>query len=145
MDFVISSYFPGFRPPVTLPSHEMFLLLKEEGMRKMVSDHYDLLAKSTIKDLFPKNPVALEKAKENSADFFIQICGGPEYFNKHRGQPLLIRRHKPFKITAEGRLVWLNCYKSVLQKINLPDEVLLSYWNYIDVFSKWMVNSWNDI
>lgn len=145
MDFVITSYIPGFRPPVTLPSREMFLLLKEEGMRKMVSDHYDLLARSTISDLFPKNPIAFEKAKENSADFFIQICGGPEYFNKHRGQPMLNRRHQPFKITPESREVWLNCYKSVLRNLNLPGDVILSFWNYIDVFSKWMVNSVDNV
>lgn len=141
MDFTISKYYPGVRPQVTLPSNEMFLLLKEEGMRKMINDFYDLLVESEIKELFPKNPIALEKAKEHSADFFIQICGGPAYFNKNRGQPKLNQRHQPFKITAEGREVWLNCYKSVLQKINLPGDVLLSFWNYLDVFSKWMVNS----
>jgi len=141
MDFTISKYYPGVRPQVTLPSNEMFLLLKEEGMRKMISDFYDLLVESELKELFPKNPVALEKAKEHSADFFIQICGGPAYFNTNRGQPKLNQRHQPFKITAEGREVWLNCYKSVLQKINLPGDVLLSFWNYLDIFSKWMVNS----
>lgn len=141
MQFEISTYFPGVRPGVTLPSDQMFLLLKEEGMRKMVSDHYDLLTESNIKDLFPKNPIALEKAKKNSADFFIQICGGPMYFNKNRGKPQLNRRHLPFKITAEARIEWLNCYKQVLEKMDLPDDVLLSFWNYLDVFSKWMVNS----
>lgn len=141
MDFVISKYFPGVRPGVTLPSKQMFTLLGEEGMRKMVSDHYDLLKESEIKDLFPKNQIAFEKAKEHSADFFIQICGGPEYFNQNRGMPQLNRRHLPFKITAEGRQVWLNCYIDVLQKLKLPSEVLNSFWNYLDVFSKWMVNS----
>lgn len=141
MELEISEYFKGVRPRVTLPTHQMFNLLKEEGIRQMVSDHYDLLVQSSIKELFPKNPIALEKAKENSADFFIQICGGPDYFNQHRGMPQLNRRHKPFKITAEGRVEWLNCYRTVLQKLDLPEEVLLSFWNYIDVFSKWMVNS----
>lgn len=141
MEFNISKYFPGIRPSVTLPSQQMFKLLKEEGIRKMVDDHYDLLAESSIKDLFPKNPIALEKAKEHSADFFIQICGGPDYFNQKRGFPQLKRRHLPFKITAEARIEWLNCYKKVLEKLDLHDEVLFSFWNYIDDFSKWMVNS----
>ncbi len=141
MDFVITKYFPGVRPAVTLPTHQMYHLLKEEGMRQMVSDHYDLLVKSSIKDLFPKNPIALEKAKEHSADFFIQICGGPDYFNKNRGKPQLNRRHLPFKITAEARIEWLNCYQQVLSRLDLPDDVKLSFWNYLDVFSKWMVNS----
>jgi hemoglobin len=141
VDFTITSYTPGFRPAVTLPTKEIFALLGEGGIRKMVSDHYDLLVESEIKHLFPKNPIALEKAKENSADFFIQICGGPPYFNQNRGKPQLFQRHLPFKINAEGREVWLNCYKPVLQKMDLPPDVLLSFWNYIEVFSKWMVNS----
>ena len=140
MEFNISEYEPG-RPDVTLPSHQMFQLLKEEGIRQMVSDHYDLLAKSSIKDLFPKNPIALGKAKEHSADFFIQICGGPDYFNQNRGMPQLKRRHLPFKITADDRKVWLDCYRKVLKKLDLPEEVLQSFWNYLDVFSVWMVNS----
>ena len=141
MEFTISNYIPGQRPQVTLPTSEMFLLLKEEGMRKMVSDHYDLLKESAIKDLFPKNPILLEKAKEHSADFFIQICSGPMYFNKNRGRPMLNKRHLPFKISAEAREEWLNCYKQVLEQLNLPEKVLQSFWNYLDVFSVWMVNS----
>ncbi|MBT3385619.1 MAG: globin [Prolixibacteraceae bacterium] len=141
MELTISNFIPGQRPEVELPSGEMFRLLEEEGMRKMVSDHYNLLKESDIKDLFPKNPVALEKAKEHSADFFIQICGGPMYFNKNRGRPMLNKRHLPFKITADARTVWLDCYKPILEKIDLPEEVVKSFWNYLNVFSKWMVNS----
>ena len=143
MELAISKYVPGYRPNVTLPSKQVYSILGEEGMRKMVSDFYDLLAASEIKDLFPKNEIALEKAKEHSADFFIQICGGPAYFNRNRGQPKLNQRHLPFKITAEARETWLNCYKLVLLKQNLPHEVMLSFWNYIEVFSKWMVNTQN--
>jgi hemoglobin len=119
----------------------MFHLLQEEGMRKMVSDHYDLIVQSPVKDLFPKNPIALEKAKEHSADFFIQICGGPDYFNQHRGLPQLNRRHRPFTITAEARIEWMKCYQQVLSRLDISEEVVLSFWNYLDVFSKWMVNS----
>ena len=142
MELLISKYLPGEKPDVTLPSIKMFEILGEEGIRSLVSNHYDLLAKSEIKDLFPKNPVALDKAKEHSADFFIQICGGPMYFNKNRGKPMLNRRHLPFKITAEGRIIWLECYKTALLNTNLPEEVLFSFWNYLDVFSKWMVNTY---
>ena len=142
MELLISKYLPGEKPDVTLPSIKMFEILGEEGIRSLVSNHYDLLVQSEIKNLFPKNPLALEKAKEHSADFFIQICGGPMYFNKNRGKPMLNRRHIPFKITAEGRIIWLECYKTALLNTNLPEEVLFSFWNYLDVFSKWMVNTY---
>ena len=141
MELKITKYIPGIKPGVTLPTTQMFDILGEEGIRKMISDFYDLLAKSEVAHLFPKNPIGLEKAKEHSGDFFIQICGGPMYFNKNRGRPMLNSRHLPFKITPTAREIWLQCYSEVLGKMNLPDEVLISFWNYLDTFSKWMVNS----
>ena len=141
MELNISKYTPGIKPGVTLPSTQMLEILGEEGMRKMISDFYDLLIQSEIKDIFPKNPVALEKAKEHSADFFIQICGGPAYFNQNRGQPRLNQRHLPFKITPEAREVWLDNYRKVLLQLDLQEDVVISFWNYLDVFSKWMVNT----
>lgn len=124
-----------------MPPKEMFSLLQEEGIRQLVSDHYNLLRESSIAHLFPKNPVAFEKAKEHSADFFIQICGGPMYFNKNRGKPQLFKRHLPHKINPAARVVWLDCYKQVLEKLELPDNVKQTFWDYLDIFSIWMVNT----
>lgn len=142
MELAISKYIRGEKPDVQLPSTQVLSILGEKGIRELVSNHYDLLIQSEIKELFPKNPIALEKAKEHSADFFIQICGGPMYFNKNRGKPMLNRRHLPFKITSEARIVWLSCYRDVLSTRELPADVLLSFWNYLNVFSKWMVNTY---
>ena len=141
MELEISKYIPGVKPNVTLPTTQMFEILGEEGIRRMISDFYNLLTKSEVAHLFPKNPIGLEKAKEHSADFFIQICSGPMYFNKNRGRPMLNRRHLAFKITPGAREVWLECYRKVLLKMDLPDEVLSSFWDYLDTFSKWMVNT----
>ena len=141
MEFRISEYERGTRPDVTLPSTQLFTLLGEEGIRNLVSDHYDLLKISGVKHLFPQDELGLQRAKEHSSDFFIQICGGPMYFSKHRGKPQLYKRHLPHKITPEARKEWLECYKQVLGKRELPEEVLQSFWNYLDVFSIWMVNS----
>jgi hemoglobin len=140
MEFQISEFNRGNRPEVTLPSSEMFRILGEEGIRRLVSDHYDLLAQSAVKHLFPDDAAGLERAKMNTSDFFVQVCGGPMYFNKNRGRPMMYKRHLPFKITPEARIVWLECYREALQKQELPDVVALSFWNYINVFSMWMVN-----
>lgn len=141
MDFRITNYEFGQRPQVTLPAKELLTILKEEGIRQMVSDHYDLLSQSEIKHLFPRIEEALEKAKQRSSDFFIQILGGHPYFNENRGKPMLAGRHAGFKITSEARIVWLNCYQQVLSKLNVPEEVIQSFWNYLNVFSFWMVNT----
>ena len=143
MEFIITHYEFGERPPVTIPSPEFLKILKEEGIRQLVSNHYDLLSKSEIKHLFPRIDEELDKAKQRSSDFFIQICGGYPYFNENRGKPMLARRHATFAITPEARIVWLNCYQRVLSELELPDDVILSFWNYLNVFSFWMVNTRN--
>lgn len=141
MELLITEYRPGERPHVERPSVEMYKILGEVGIRSLVDDHYELLKASPVKDLFPENEPGLEKAKKNAADFFVQICGGPMYFNKNRGRPMMYKRHLPHKITPVARKVWLECYREALLKRNLPEDVMLSFWNYLDVFSIWMVNS----
>ncbi len=141
MEFRINHYEFGQRPAVTIPSPEFLKIIKEEGVRQLVSDHYDLLSKSSIKHLFPKIEEQLDKAKQRSSDFFIQICGGHPYFNENRGKPMLAQRHSPFAITSEARIVWLECYQQVLSKIQIPEDVLQSFWDYLNVFSFWMVNT----
>ena len=141
MDLSISQFEFGQRSGVTIPTPEFLEKLTEAGIRKMVSDHYDLLSRSEVKHLFPRIDEALDKAKQRSSDFFIQICGGHPYFNENRGKPVLVRRHAPFAITPEARMVWLNCYQQVLSTLDIPEELILSFWNYLNVFSSWMVNT----
>ena len=83
MDYSINTYSFGQRPAVTLPTPEFLEKMTEAGIRKMVSDHYNLLVQSEISHLFPRIEEALEKAKQRSSDFFIQICGGYPYFNEN--------------------------------------------------------------
>ncbi len=141
MEFKTSKYIPGARPDVSLPSTQMYSILGDEGIRQLVSDHYDLLKESEVKHLFPQDEEGLQKAKKHASDFFIQICGGPMYFSKNRGKPMLYKRHLPHKITSGAREEWLKCYKEALVKLDLPEDVMQSFWNYLDVFSIWMVNA----
>ena len=141
MQYNITQAQLGVRPQVVIPSRKVYEELQEVGIRKMVSDHYDLLVKSEIKNLFPPTPELVEIAKKNAADFFVQICGGKPYFNQNRGAPKMGIRHAPFKITQNARKVWLQTYKEVLEKQNISEEAKQSFWNYLDIFSIWMMNS----
>lgn len=141
MDFSISQYEFGQRPAVSLPSPQLLDVFTESGIRKLVSDHYDLLSQSEIRHLFPRIEEALDKAKQRSSDFFIQICGGHPYYNENRGKPMLAKRHAPFAITPEARVVWLKCYQQVLSGLDIPEDLIQSFWNYLNVFSFWMVNT----
>lgn len=141
MEFEISEGKLGMRPQVALPDPRILEYLKESGVRKLISKHYDLLVTSNIQHLFPQNENGIERAKEHSADFFIQILGGHPYFNENRGKPMLVRRHMPFKITAEARITWLECYRDALLSTDMPKYLLETYWNYLNVFSIWMINT----
>jgi len=123
------------------PNVDIYKFLGENGIRQIVNDHYELLIVSDIKSIFPPKGDLLEGAKRRSADFFVQRLGGPEYYKLSRGNPKLASRHLPFKITPKARIEWLNCYRQVLSKLdNIPNELVLEFWNWLDEFSNWMVN-----
>ncbi len=144
MNFDIT-YAPfGTRPPVTKPSPSFLAEVTEEGMRKLISKHYDSIKESDIYPLFPQDDAEFEQAKLNSSDFFIQICGGPAYFNAHRGAPMMAKRHAPFAITPKARETWLKLYIPLLEELleqGVSEESVKSFWNYLDIFSIWMTNT----
>ena len=141
MNYTITQSQVGARPPVQLPNPEILTHLGEEGMREIVAQHYELLKLSNIRGLFPPTDEGFEAAKKHAADFFIQICGGPRYFDESRGQPRMVARHAPFKITPTARKVWLESYIEILEKLDMKEELKLSFWTYIDIFSIWMMNT----
>ena len=141
MDLQITNYKFGEKPTVTRPDPEFLNVMGEQGIRDMVSRFYDLLRLSPIKHLFKEDETEFQQSKLHSSDFMIQILGGTEYYNKHRGQPKMANRHAPFSITSEGRVEWLKCYRQVLLEIDAPEQLVESFWNYLNVFSNWMVNT----
>ena len=58
------------RPQVVLPDPMVLAVLTEEGMRKLVSDHYELLKDSEIKEMFPQDEKGFALAKKHAARFF---------------------------------------------------------------------------
>ena len=144
MNLQITQVMFGVRVPVTKPIPEFLLEMGEDGIRELVSEHYDKLRVSDIKYLFPLDEKEFEEAKIHSSDFFIQICGGPKHFNNNRGAPQMVGRHAPFRITAEARQTWLELYKPLILELKEKDVTetsLQSFWNYLDVFSSWMINT----
>ncbi len=132
----------GTRVEVLRPVPEFYATVGEEGMRKLIDAHYELLKVSDAKHLFPiddDNEFAL--AKKHAGDFFIQYLGGPRYFEQSRGAPQMVGRHAPFAITAMMRRVWLIAYKEALETVDAPQALKESFWDYLNTFSTWMVNT----
>jgi len=145
LNFSILPYQEGYNPPVTKPNPAFLTEIGEEGMRALLDRFYMGLFESPIKELFPKEIDVMKNAGQTSADFFIQICGGTPYFNQNRGAPQMGRRHAPFAITPDARLHWLICFEEALQPIidekQSSEENIQSFWDYINVFSIWMINA----
>ena len=145
LDFSILPFTEGVNPPVTKPNPAFLTDITEQGMRNLLDRFYMGLFESPIKNIFPLDKEEMKIAGQHSADFFIQICGGPKYFNQNRGAPQMRGRHAPFHITPNARLHWLVTFEEALQPIIneklSSEENIQSFWNYLNVFSQWMVNA----
>jgi hemoglobin len=145
LNFSILPYQEGVTPPVVKPNPGFLTDIGEEGMRALLDRFYMQLFESPIKALFPKEIDTMKDAGQTSADFFIQISGGTPYFNQNHGAPQMGRRHAPFAITPDARLHWLVCFEDALQPIiddkQSSEENIQSFWDYINVFSIWMINA----
>ena len=145
MNLVITDGVLGVRPPVTKPHPGFLYEVGEERFKKLVHDHYDLIRESSIAFLFPVfDDEEFADAADNAFSFLIQICGGPRYFEQKRGKPQMVGRHAPFRIDESSRRVWLELYAQLL--ISLADEginqeYIQSFWDYLDIFSIWMINT----
>ncbi len=104
----------GEFPAVTKPHPGFFYEVGEERFRELVNAHYDLIRESDIAFLFPVDDEDFAEAQKHAADFLIQICGGPNYFEQTRGEARLVGRHAPFRIDEAGRHTWLELYTRLL-------------------------------
>ncbi len=145
LDLSITNGILGVRPPVTKPHPGFLQQAGEDGVRKLASDHYDLIKDSEIAFLFPVNDDDdFAAAQKHAADFLIQICGGRDLFTQSRGAPRMVGRHAPFRIDNDSRVKWLELYATLMQPLvdsGIDEEYVQSVWNYLDIFSIWMINT----
>jgi hemoglobin len=132
---------PPGGPPQSGPSREIYALMGEENIFRLMSDFYKELEKSEIRRLFPPD---MEEASRKSAKFFVQVLGGPPLYVIDHGPPRMRQRHLPFEIDEAARQVWLGCFERVLEgaeeKYNFPAEHLPGFKDFLKDFSAWMVN-----
>ncbi len=133
---------PGGPPPVSPPSPEIYGLMGEANIFRMTLDFYKELESSSIAGMFPEDMAA---ASEKLGAYLVSRLGGPPIYQERHGDPRLRMRHIPFIINESSRQIWLACFKKVLDqaetKYQFPAQHKPSFWNFIEGFSGWMVNS----
>jgi hemoglobin len=134
-------YVPPSGPPQSGPSRDIYALMGEENIFKMLADFYQELGKSSIASMFPAD---LTEASQKSAKFFVQVLGGPPLYVIDHGPPRMRARHIPFEIDEAARQVWLSCFMKVLENAdknyNFPMQHMVGFKDFLEGFSAWMVN-----
>jgi hemoglobin len=132
---------PGGPPQGPGPSREIYGLMGEQNIFRMISDLYKELEESAVRPLFPAN---MEEASKKSAAFFVGLLGGPPIYVEKYGSPRMRARHLPFEIDEQARQVWLACFERVLEhadvKYQFPAQHLQGFKDFLRSFSSWMVN-----
>jgi hemoglobin len=132
---------PGGPPQGPGPSSEIYRIMGEANIYRMMSDFYRELEKSEVRHLFPAN---MEEASQKSAAFFITVLGGPPLYFEKYGPPRMRARHLPFVIDEAARQVWLGCFERVLEgadaKYQFPLQHMQGFKDFLKSFSAWMVN-----
>ena len=147
VDYKITKATMGERPEVTLPNKGFLEQLTQKEFMKMICDFYTIIIESEIAHFFPDDEEELELIKQKNGSYFMMMCGGDDsYLKKYDGIFDQIKTHEMFSIPNKARTEWLGCWQEVLEKIEgkVDDEHIQSYWNWLEVFSKHIVNYEND-
>jgi len=138
-----SVYVPPIDPAqIPPPSRDIYGLMGEENIVRMIEDFYRELERSSVRALFPADMVA---ASQKSAAFFVGLLGGPPLYHQRYGNPMMRARHLAFRITPSAREEWLGCFERVLaratDRYGFPAEHLPGFTAFLRAFSLWMVNT----
>jgi hemoglobin len=124
------------------PSKEIYGLMGEENIFRMMADFYKELEQSDVRGLFPPD---MQAASRKSAEFFVMLLGGPPIYLQKYGSPRMRARHLPFVINEKSRQTWLACFERTLvdadKKYQFPLQHLDGFKEFLKSFSAWMVNT----
>jgi len=148
VDYYYTNAIMGERPVVVAPNAQFLEQLTVESFKELVNQFYEEIVQSDIAHYFPEDEDLLSKIKEKNGSYFIMMCGGDErYISQFGGEFDQIKTHEMFSIPNKARLEWLGCWETVLKEHvekKVDKEHIQSYWNWLEVFSKHIVNYEND-
>jgi hemoglobin len=139
-------YVPPIDPgSIAPPSREIYGLMGETAIVRMIEAFYQELERSALRPLFPVDMMA---AARKSAAFFVSLLGGPPLYHQRHGNPMMRARHLSFRITPRAREEWLACFERVLvdasARYGFPAQHLPGFRAFLRDFSMWMVNTPED-
>jgi len=120
-------------PPV--PSPASFAAVGEESLRALVRHHHELLHRSSIGDLFPRDPKRFDSVVEHIAEFVVSsIFGRPEGVGT-RGLTWFRTRHLPLTIDETARNVWLGALLATFDEVGYPEVARVALWDWVEALT----------
>jgi len=129
----------GF-PEAPFPGAHIYGVLGEVTIRRMVTRQHELLWGSPSGHLFGENEAHFRLAVERTADYFVEMLGGPKRYTPVQGNPRLGKRHRPFAIGPEDRETWLHCLARAMREEAVPGEVAEEIWAWVEPLSMRMLS-----
>lgn len=133
---------PSGPPPANPRLANVYPIMGEDNIFKMLEDFYLELGNSEIRAMFPED---MALASRKSAEFFVFLLGGPPLYQQRHGAPMMRHRHMAFVIDEHARKIWLNSFYTILnnadKKYAFPIEYIDDFKLFLDKFSGWMVNT----
>ncbi|MBU1237691.1 MAG: globin [Gammaproteobacteria bacterium] len=122
-------------PSPPLPSPAVFGPLGEEVLRALVRHHHELLQRSSVGDLFPRDPQRFAAIVERIATFVVNSAGELPDGVQSRGLTWFRSWHLPLTIDETARNVWLAALLVAFDDVGFPDDARLEFWNWVEALS----------
>lgn len=94
-----------------------------------------------LRAVYPSDPTAFEAARAHLALFLVQFWGGPDDYNRTRGQPRLRMRHAPFAIGPAERDAWVRHMSDAVRASGLAPLDEMQMLHYFTAAADQMVNT----
>lgn len=91
--------------------------------------------------LRPLYPEDLALPRSRLAEFLAQYWGGPHCYSDKRGHPRLRKRHAPFNISVYERNAWMDCMRTALLDMAMPEHIRDDMLEYFDNAATHLINT----
>lgn len=120
-------------PPA--PSPAAFAALGPDALRALVRHHHELLRRSSIGDIFPRDPKRFAAVVERIATFIVETIGGSPQFAQSHGLTWFRSQHLPLTIDETARNVWLAALLATFEDVGFPEAARVELWNWAEALS----------
>ncbi|RLA14566.1 MAG: hypothetical protein DRQ52_03815 [Gammaproteobacteria bacterium] len=95
----------------------------EPAIKTLVNRFYDIMeSDESLKPIRDMHKEDLSPMRVGLFEFLSGWLGGPPLFIERNGSPCLTGAHKPFKIDAEARDLWMKCINQAMVDVEIEEK-----------------------